>query len=49
MTFGCHYFCRKRHTSAHAMSPLHGGAVSGLKGMTQPHWPSRVTGTGGGP
>ena len=40
MTIGHHYFSSKwyRSTSAHTMTPLHGGAVSGLKSMTHSHF-----------
>ena len=38
MTIGHQYFCSKWFNSAHAMTPLHGGATSGLKHMTHPHY-----------
>ena len=32
------YLCASKwYTSAHAMTPLHGGATSGLQIMTHPH------------
>ena len=37
MTIGHHYFCSKWYTSAHAMTPLHGGVSIRLKSMTYPH------------
>ena len=36
MTIGHQYFCSKWYTFAMAMTPLHGGATSGLKSTT-PH------------
>ena len=38
MTIGCHYFCSKWYIPAHAMTPLHGGTTSGLKGKAHPHY-----------
>ena len=37
MTIRHQYFCGKWYTSALAMTPLYGGAASGLKSMTHPH------------
>ena len=34
MVIGQHYFWSKWYTSADAMTPVHGGAASGLKSMT---------------
>ena len=31
------YLCSKWYTSAQPMTPLHGGATSGLKSTTHPH------------
>ena len=38
MTSGHQYFSNKLYTSAQVMTPLHGGADSGLKSMARPYW-----------
>ena len=37
MTIGHDYVYSKWYNSAHVMTPLHGGAASGLKSMIHPH------------
>ena len=38
MIVGHEYFGSKWSTPAHATTPLHGGAASGFKSMTHPHY-----------
>ena len=38
MIIGHYYFHSKWYSSAHAMTHLHSGTASGLKGMTHPYW-----------
>ena len=42
MTIRHQYFCSQWYTSAQAMTPLHGCAASGLKGLTHPHYSNNL-------